>query len=64
MRSGWSRYDAIHVNFAGGSATIPQGYRDTTSGAEYLGATLLTLGVPVELPAGDYASTCVRLTRV
>ena len=39
-------------------------YRDAVSGSEYLGATLLTLGVPLALPDGDYASTCVRLTRV
>jgi alpha-galactosidase len=38
-------------------------YRDPHSGAEHLGATLLTLGVPLDLPTGDYASTCVRLIR-
>lgn len=38
-------------------------YRDPRSGAKYLGTTLHTLGVPLDLPAGDYASTCVRLAR-
>jgi len=39
-------------------------YRDAASGEEHLGATLLTLGVPVGLPPGDYASTCIRLNRI
>ncbi len=38
-------------------------YRDARSGTEYLGAVLGTLGVPLDLPAGDYASSCVRLAR-
>jgi alpha-galactosidase len=38
-------------------------YRDAASGADHLGATLLTVGVPLALPAGDYASSCIRLRR-
>lgn len=38
-------------------------YRDTTTGTEYLGATLQTRGLPLPLPPGDYSSTCTHLTR-
>jgi long-chain fatty acid transport protein len=38
VRTGWSKYDAIGIAFAGSSAAIPQDYKDTTSvavGADY-----------------------------
>ncbi|MDB5445330.1 MAG: long-chain fatty acid transport protein, partial [Phenylobacterium sp.] len=38
VRTGWSKYDTITVNFAGTTAAIPQSYKDTTSvalGADY-----------------------------
>ncbi|RAK50745.1 long-chain fatty acid transporter [Phenylobacterium deserti] len=38
VRTGWSKYDAIHVAFAGQVAEIEQNFRDTTSisfGADY-----------------------------
>jgi alpha-galactosidase len=38
-------------------------YRDAASGAEYPGGVLLGRGLPLGLPPGDYASTCVRLSR-
>lgn len=39
-------------------------YRDPETGREYDGALLATLGLPLELPAGDYASTLVVLERM
>jgi alpha-galactosidase len=32
-------------------------------GTAHPGGALLTLGLPLNLPPGDYASTCVRLVR-
>lgn len=50
VRSGWSRYDAITVAFAGQTSVIPQDYKDTTSaavGADYVagGGWILRGGV-------------------
>jgi alpha-galactosidase len=39
-------------------------YRDEDSGVVHDGAVLLAHGLPIELPAGDYASAVVRLRRV
>jgi alpha-galactosidase len=39
-------------------------YRDLDSGATYDGATLSARGLSLSLPAGDFPSTLVRLTRV
>jgi alpha-galactosidase len=39
-------------------------YRDLDSGREHHGAVLLGRGLPLDLPAGDLASTLVRLRRV
>jgi alpha-galactosidase len=38
-------------------------YRDNNTGTTHPGATLLTRGLPLDLPPGDYASTCIHLTR-
>jgi alpha-galactosidase len=38
-------------------------YRDSRTGAVHAGGALLTRGLPLDLPGGDYASTCVRLIR-
>ncbi|HEV2777831.1 MAG TPA: alpha-galactosidase [Actinophytocola sp.] len=38
-------------------------YHDPGTGDSYTGTTLLTRGLPLNLPPGDHASTCVRLTR-
>jgi long-chain fatty acid transport protein len=46
VRSGWSKYDAIQVGFAGQTAVIPQNYKDTTSvavGADYVVAPSWTV---------------------
>ncbi len=37
-------------------------YRDD-AGISHLGSVLMTQGLPVSLPSGDYASDCVRLVR-
>jgi alpha-galactosidase len=39
-------------------------YRDDDTGVVHYGAVLLAHGLPIELPAGDYASAVVRLRRV
>jgi len=39
-------------------------YRDRESGREYEGALLAEYGLPLELPAGDYASSLVILDRI
>ncbi|GAA1814858.1 alpha-galactosidase [Luedemannella flava] len=39
-------------------------YRDDATGAEHPGALLLTRGLPLAFPSGDYASTAVTLTRL
>ena len=40
-------------------------YRDTaTGGGAHHGAVLMTRGLPLDLPAGDYASTLIHLRRV
>ena len=39
-------------------------YRDLDGGATYPGALLRESGLPLDLPAGDYASALVRLRRV
>lgn len=38
-------------------------YADAETGADYLGAVLMTRGLPVGLPSGDYASAVVHLIR-
>jgi alpha-galactosidase len=38
-------------------------YRDADTGAAHRGAALMTRGVPVQLPSGDYASAIVHLIR-
>jgi hypothetical protein len=38
-------------------------YRDEATGVVYHGAVLLAHGLPLDLPAGDYASTVVLLSR-
>jgi alpha-galactosidase len=40
------------------------GYRDRETGRDYDGALLGAIGLPLELPPGDYASTLVVLDRV
>ncbi|GAA4534201.1 alpha-galactosidase [Amycolatopsis samaneae] len=39
-------------------------YRDPDSGAEHSGAVLLSHGLPLRLPEGDYASAVIRLDRI
>jgi alpha-galactosidase len=45
------------------AALDPDATYRTSTGEEYLGSVLMTLGVPLGLPDGDYASTCLVLTR-
>lgn len=61
QRIGWSEFDAIDVNFAGGGESLRQGYKDVTSGGvglDYAVNERLTLraGVqydPTPTPDGD-----------
>jgi len=61
QRIGWSEFDAIEVNFAGGGESLRQGYKDVTSGGvglDYAVNERLTLraGVqydPTPTPDGD-----------
>lgn len=61
QRIGWSEFDAIDVNFAGGGESLRQGYKDVTSGGvglDYAVNDRLTLraGVqydPTPTPDGD-----------
>ncbi|WP_374653484.1 outer membrane protein transport protein [Phenylobacterium sp.] len=61
QRIGWSEFDAIEVNFAGGGESLRQGYKDVTSGGvglDYAVNDRLTLraGVqydPTPTPDGD-----------
>ncbi len=39
-------------------------YRDEATGAVHHGAVLLHQGLPLNLPAGDYASSLTRLTEI
>ena len=41
----------------------PSQYRDTDSGLIYQGSALLTGGLKLDLPPGDYSSVFVRLVR-
>ncbi|RFU87269.1 alpha-galactosidase [Streptomyces triticagri] len=55
----WGRDRTLRLTGLAPSAV----YADDTTGAVHHGATLLTHGLPLALPAGDHASTVVRLTR-